>query len=1206
MADRSLKKYLGRLKSLLAVPTTGEWTDCQLLERYASQRDEAAFASLVRRHGSLVLGVGRRILQHDQDAEDVFQATFIMLARKANSSGWQKSIAGWLYKVAYRLALRTKAKAIRQRTLQTAVGIASATKSSTIEESQELLAMMDAELHHLADKYREPLLLCYLEAKTRDEAARQMGWSLRTLERRLQQGIKLLRARLSKRGVELPMALLAAGLSQQAASAGVSAAKIAATVEAAASFGSAATTSSGAISTKVTALVEGGLRDMAAATMKTRVLVLLVASVMLAGVGALGNYMLATKPPAEPEPAAQERTAIAAPVEVWPEGAIVLGRVVDHRGAAVPNAEVLLLGEEHIMVDADRRTWFVFPRDRKLPDPASTRTNQKGEFRIERKKGTANRLAVIADDPLFWVVTRKSLPQGDNVQIKLPATGSLAIKCDLPGKAPKQPVNIESRTLEGVGWCDDILRFHFGSFSVANPGEKMFEHLPPGQYVVQRFQETPMGRGALVTASDRQLAKVGPNQSVTIRIDRRVGRSLKGQVRGLENIKLRYARVMIQYPGPEEQSDANGRRGRMLTGFDTIPIKADGRFTTDPIPPGEYHLELYAVRASTPEKSSQGSDFDGQLRFTVPEGGDMPKIEVVAKPVAEQKRFQIPDTDYRIRVVDGTGKPVPTLQAMVYTTNTVGGSEWKVGGSGIADLGGPYLFRDDGVSGVVVRADGFASSFARLEGDNHNKLQRGEISITMQRGQKVELRFRLPDGLTWPQGVLPEAYFKDLENDVRIMRQPSNRRPGMRQNLDFNMLNVREIGVGRFEFHLAQDTPPFHLAIHTPGFLQYFEAGPFTLADAKQGVLKIDVPRPARLDIQFSPESDNADAIPFKGATFQVMRQIQGDSYLQVATEVVPSVKHQLKLTDLSPGTYLVSVHTQPKPETKPHKGTEINPGSYFDRKELVLQAGKSERVDFRYTPFDPNAFRGQRTAVLRIRLPDGTPAVNRELRVEYQGGHYGRQLVFAGRIPESGEVALKDLTERVSSFCPNRLAYAVTVDGKSVGSFGFTNDGSTQDFEFHLAPRAGDPAPDVVLQNVATGKSIELRSLQGKIVCLEFWATWCGPCQPAMAKLNELSAERSSTWRDRVVLVPVSIDDTVDRVQRHVSRRGWNRLDHFWTGDKSQVGWDSPAARAFGVFGVPETILIGADGRILWRGHPQQKFSGQDLKTRIESELMK
>jgi len=225
---------------------------------------------------------------------------------------------------------------------------------------------------------------------------------------------------------------------------------------------------------------------------------------------------------------------------------------------------------------------------------------------------------------------------------------------------------------------------------------------------------------------------------------------------------------------------------------------------------------------------------------------------------------------------------------------------------------------------------------------------------------------------------------------------------------------------------------------------------------------------------------------------------------------------------------------------------------------------------------------------------------------VEYQGGHYGRQIVFKGRVPQSGEVILKELTDRVASFCPNRIAYAVSIGGESVGHFGFTKDAPTQEFEFHLAPRIGDPAPDVVLQNVSTSKSIKLSSLRGKIVCLEFWATWCGPCQPAMAKLNELSAERSSTWKDRVVLVPVSIDTTVDRVQQHVARRGWNHLDHFWTGDKSNVGWDAPASRDFGVFGVPQAILIGVDGRILWRGHPLEKSGGEDLRSRIESELAK
>jgi thiol-disulfide isomerase/thioredoxin len=179
-------------------------------------------------------------------------------------------------------------------------------------------------------------------------------------------------------------------------------------------------------------------------------------------------------------------------------------------------------------------------------------------------------------------------------------------------------------------------------------------------------------------------------------------------------------------------------------------------------------------------------------------------------------------------------------------------------------------------------------------------------------------------------------------------------------------------------------------------------------------------------------------------------------------------------------------------------------------------------------------------------------------------------------------------------------------VGRESVGHFDFSKDEPTQEFEFHLAPRVGDLAPDVELRNVATGEPIKLRSLRGKLVCLEFWATWCGPCQPAMAKLNALSAEHGAAWKDRVVLLPVSIDEAVDRVKSHVQARGWNRLDHFWASDRTKVGFDAPAARTFVVFGVPEAILIGPDGRILWRGHPLDKSGGQDLRSRIESALAK
>jgi thiol-disulfide isomerase/thioredoxin len=456
--------------------------------------------------------------------------------------------------------------------------------------------------------------------------------------------------------------------------------------------------------------------------------------------------------------------------------------------------------------------------------------------------------------------------------------------------------------------------------------------------------------------------------------------------------------------------------------------------------------------------------------------------------------------------------------------------------------------------------------------------------------------------MTWPKGTLPEAYFDDLQERLRMMRQPSNRRGNVVS--DLNMLNLREVGAGRFEFWLAQDTPRFHVAVHAPGFLQCFETGPFTLADVKNGNLTIDVPRPATLDVSFARGDHPGTDVPFKSASVDVNWQLQGNSFLNVTSSEGSSLTPRCKVTDLAPGNYFVSVRTQPREESKPLPGTEINPGAYHDQRKLTLKAGQSERIDFRSTPFDQNAFRGTRTAVVRIRTPDGQPARDRKASVTFFDGHYGSQVVFSGPVPSSGEIVLTGLTDKELPSSYPYPAYTVSVDDKRLGSFGFTREPLTQQFEFFLAPAVGDMAPDLGLTSLSSGKAIRLSSLRGKVVFLEFWATWCGPCQQPMSKLNALGDEQSAAWKDRVAIVPVSIDSEQAQVRSHVQQRGWTGLEHFWSGGSNRGDFDTPAARAFVVHGVPEAVLIGPDGRILWRGHPLDNPKGTDIKSRIEDAL--
>src|SRR6266480_335314 len=155
---------------------------------------------LVRRHGPMVLRVCQRLLHNWHDAEDVCQATFLVLASKAASGHWQASVAGWLHQVAYHLARKAQAAAVRRGVHERHVVDRPVPDLLETITGRELQAVLDEELARLAEKYRAPLVLCYLEGATRDEAARQLGWALGTLKSRMERGRELLRIRLARRG----------------------------------------------------------------------------------------------------------------------------------------------------------------------------------------------------------------------------------------------------------------------------------------------------------------------------------------------------------------------------------------------------------------------------------------------------------------------------------------------------------------------------------------------------------------------------------------------------------------------------------------------------------------------------------------------------------------------------------------------------------------------------------------------------------------------------------------------------------------------------------------------------------------------------------------------------------------------------------------------------------------------------------------------
>jgi phosphate transport system substrate-binding protein len=281
--------------------------DALLLERFTRERDEGAFATLVARHGPLVLGVCRRLLADRHAAEDAFQATFLVLARRAESLRDPAGLPGWLHAVAVRVALRGRRSARRRRTVQPPADApepASAHPTPLAELTvSELLTALDEEVSRLPEAYRLPVILCALQGHSQEEAARRLGWTTGSVRGRLQRGRKRLHARLARRGFTLSAVLDAAEVVRAAGTAPPRA-LAAATARAALLFATNASPPAGSVPARVTALAQGVLTTMLCTRMQFAALAALVctAAALVAGLAGRSAWATAPAPLAKGEP----------------------------------------------------------------------------------------------------------------------------------------------------------------------------------------------------------------------------------------------------------------------------------------------------------------------------------------------------------------------------------------------------------------------------------------------------------------------------------------------------------------------------------------------------------------------------------------------------------------------------------------------------------------------------------------------------------------------------------------------------------------------------------------------------------------------------------------------------------------------------------------------------------------------------------------
>jgi RNA polymerase sigma factor (sigma-70 family) len=401
--------------------------DRDLLRSFAETGDQAAFGALFRRHAGMVLGVCRRVLSSEQDAEDACQATFLLLARKAKSGRWQPSIANWLYLTARRVAHNARVSAARRARREKSVAVPDSVQPVDRMTGRELLAALDEELDRLPPRYREPLVLCYLEGLTRDEAATRLGVLPGTLKSLLERGRKRLGAALTRRGCVLGAGLLALAATSPA---GASPPRLVRSVLA-------------AVAGKPSAAVAELAGEVAVKGIAKKSLAALL---FLTATAALGFGLVGAQPPASPQPPPSDKQPAGRTVRS------ISGRVVGPDGKPVAGAK--------LFTSAVTATPFMMVPVVEIR-PVGT-ADAAGRFTVAAVPTPGNLFAVAPGFGLDWLqVPRPNDPQLTGEQtLRLPADVPIRGRLVTTEGLPAAGVTVTVAGVTAFEHLDDFLRVY--------------------------------------------------------------------------------------------------------------------------------------------------------------------------------------------------------------------------------------------------------------------------------------------------------------------------------------------------------------------------------------------------------------------------------------------------------------------------------------------------------------------------------------------------------------------------------------------------------------------------------------------------------------------------------------------------------------------------------------------------------------------------
>jgi RNA polymerase sigma factor (sigma-70 family) len=586
MSAGQLGLVLRHIRELVGTRAVDDLTDGQLLQRFVRNREEAAFAALVERHGALVLGVCRRVLHHTQDAEDAFQATFLILARKAGSIRNPESVGSWLYGVAFHLATEAKARAKCRRTHERKAQDMAPAEPLADKAWTELRPILDEELHRLPEKYRLPLVLCYFQGKSNREAAAALGWPLGSMSRRLSRARELLRENLTRRGVTLSGSALATLLATKTGAAAPALSLLHATIKAGLLF-AAGRGVAGIASAPALGLAQGVLHAMTRT--KFKIATALVLTLGLVILGALTR--LAAGPQQDKAPAAQPGGAEAntkgarsaskgTPPQQAKEKMTITGRVLDAGGKPVAGAAVAVLARARY---ANRLSSSYSS----LQILGKTKADAKGRFRLvvtRSARQPEDELVVLAGNP------------GHGLGPVRLTTGAKKLRADI--RLPREQV-LRGRLVDLQGKPAAGVHVRL---------TRILGRLPRKSWVYLTFDpvlkdQPPWPKAAVTDAQGRfRISGLGPDWTVSLdtehdrfarhlfeikSADRKGGKEIRRSLAPARTIEGTVTYADIKKPIPNARLVFNSQKSRLeLNPTLKLEARADAR--------GRFHINPYA------------------------------------------------------------------------------------------------------------------------------------------------------------------------------------------------------------------------------------------------------------------------------------------------------------------------------------------------------------------------------------------------------------------------------------------------------------------------------------------------------------------------------------------------------------------------------------------------------------------------------------